>query len=461
MSAPDTSYRGLLRVAVPLILGMAANSAMQFIDRLYLARVGMDALAASFPVGMAQWTWQCFFIAAAAYCSTFAAQHVGAGEEREAGPMAWPALGAAAIAGVGALLAIPAMPAIAALFRPEPAVAEQMVAYGRWMFASVPAAVALAAFSGFFAGIGRPSWALGLNLALCALNAGLNWVLVFGKLGLPALGAAGAGIGTCIAFVAIAAVAFAIFVSAPMRRRFATTTAIGDGARWRRFWRFAGPQGVAAFVEIAAWSWFTVMVARLGTAPLAANNVVISWNLLTYLPMIGLGQAIGVVIGQAVGAGAPQLAARVARRGLALQMGYAVVIAVIVIAARDPLIDAFVDTAAHPDTRTLSRQLLVIAALWGFADGANLTWRNALGGAGDTRWAMRAIGVLTPTLMVGPTLIILLDGGRLAAALGMPQVTAMWTASLLFVTGCAAALGLRWRTGRWRAMSVRNADAGP
>jgi MATE family multidrug resistance protein len=459
-AASSYSYRRLLALAWPLILGTAANSAMMFTDRVFLSRVGPEAIAAAFPAGVSAYFGACFFQAAAQYVATFAAQHEGAGERRECGPWVWQGLIVALAAGLANATLIPFLPAIFGLMHPEPAVLAAMVTLGSWLFANACSVCVIAAIGGFFAGTGRPRVVLALNGSLLALNAWLNWCLIFGHCGLPRLGIAGSAIGTVTATAVIALVALALLLRRPERVERATWPPALATARLARFCRFALPQGARQVVDISGWELFAFAVGSFGTVALAANNIVITWNLLTFIPMMGLSQAIGVAVGQAMGADDLAAARAVGRRGLALQLGYGLAIGAGYLVFTDPMIAAFVAGDHDGDGRgriaAVARHLFIVAALWNVGDALNMAFSGALGGAGDTRWPFGASLVCSSLLLVAPLIVLLAIPAERWDRLGLERVTVAWAITLAYVTVNGAVLALRYRAGAWERMSVRS-----
>jgi MATE family multidrug resistance protein len=452
------SYRRLLSLAWPLILGSSANSAMMFTDRLFISRLGTDALAASLPASLTAVFCACFFQAASQYVATFAGQHEGAGESRECGPWVWQGLLIALVAGMVNAAAIPALPWILGLMHAAPAVHEAMVSLDSWLFGNACAVCIIAAIGGYFAGTGRPRLVLVLNGSLLALNAWLNWCLIFGHCRLPRLGLVGSAIGTVTATWTIAGLAVILLLRRTERTERATWPATLSLRRFILFCRFALPQGARQVVEIAAWQFFVFAVGSFGTIPLAASNIVLNWNLLTFMIMIGLSQAITVAVGQAVGARDLAAARATARRGVALELGYGLAIGAAYFALMDPMIAAFLGDVPAADREhlvALSRRLFVIAALWNVGDALNMAFSGALAGAGDTRWPFVAIALGSLLLMVAPLVMLLALPAARWTAWGVEPVLAAWIATLAYVTLVGIALALRYRSGTWERMSVR------
>jgi MATE family multidrug resistance protein len=459
MTAVPFTYRRLLGLAWPLVLGTAAHSAMLFTDRVFLSRLGPEALAASFPATITAFFGASLFQSAAQYVATFVAQHEGAKERRECGPAAWQGLLVALIAAVANAAAIPALPWLFSRVHPEPTVLAGMVTLGSLLMANAGSVCVLAAVGGFFAGSGRTRVVLALNGTLLALNAWLNWCLIFGHGGLPRLGLAGSAVGTLTATAIVAATGIILLLRGKERRERATWPPTWSLRRFARFCRFAVPQGARSVIDIAGWEFFALAVGSFGTAALAANNIVITWNLLTFIPMMGLGQAIGVAVGQAIGAGDLAAARDAARRGLALELGYGLLVGVGYLLFTDAMIGTFLatqaDSAELERIHASARALFVVAALWNVGDALNVSFTGALGGAGDTRWPFAVSALATVLLLVIPVWVVASLPEERWRAWGVERVLAAWIATLAYITVVGAALAARYRGGKWERMSVR------
>jgi MATE family multidrug resistance protein len=411
---------------------------------------------------MTAYCGQCLFSTSAAYVSTFAAQHHGAGEDSRCGGWAWSAMWLGLIGGGLMLLVLPWLPSLFALMDPQPLVLADTVTLCSWWLCCTCSATVIAAIGGFYAGTGRTAMVLFFNGLLLALNVGLNALLIFGGLGIAPLGVAGAGIGTFTASMTVAVVAGLCFMNKSNRTRFGTwSTATWHSGQIRHFLRFALPQGMRNLLENGAWTFFTFAVGRLGTEALAANNIVINWNLLSFIPMIGMSQAIGITVGQAMGRQRVDLAISATRKGMLLEMAYALMVGISVLTLSDHLIRPFL----HGSTAemgvsdqiilTSARHLLIVAALWGVGDALNLAYTGALAGAGDTRWPMAASLIGATLFLILPLCLVLHADPAMWLRMGIEPVVMAWLVTLLFVSATGIAMALRFRNGAWRRMSIR------
>ncbi|MCK6490598.1 MAG: MATE family efflux transporter [Planctomycetes bacterium] len=457
--------RGLLRLALPFAAVSGLGYFLHFINRLFLSWWSTEALAAAMPAGFLAWTVQGFFIMSAGYLGAFAGQHHGAGEPREAGAMAWPMMAIAALAGACSLALIPCRHALVGMFGTEPAVAAAMAELFAWYMAETGLITLSAGLTGFFGGIGRPGIVLVVSLASCALSIVLNHWLIFGGLGVPALGITGAGLATLLASLATAATWLALLFAPGMRREFATWS--GRNCDPRRLWRFASyamPRGATEVLEMLGFLVFNGAVSHLGTQPLAAHNLVFSIYLMVMVPLLGLLNGVTVAVGQAVGAGRIPVAEAVIRRGAWITAGVAAAAGLAFGLAPDLVLSPYVavdpaDPASAARWRgllDLARPLMWLAAAAMLADVIQFAFRCGVQGAGDTRWPLVVLTVCALLLMGLPAAAIsaVQQAGTWPAWAGSP-LHWCWAVFTGYVWVVAGVMWLRWRHGPWRAMSLR------
>jgi len=289
-----------------------------------------------------------------------------------------------------------------------------------------------------------------------AVNAGLAYLLIFGNFGFPRLGIVGAGWATVAGSWAAAFTALAMFWQPKFRRAFNTLAGWHpERELFARLMKYGGPAGLQMALDVLTFTIFIMLVGRIGPATTAAVSIAITFNLLTFLPMYGMGQAVAILVGQRLGEGRPELAERSTNLGMRWALGYMAVVAVIFVAYPGPLIELFRtnpgladgDVASVPwdEVAVLIPPLLVLIAVYSLADAANLVYACALRGAGDTRFVTWLTFALAWPLMVLPTYVVVLNGGSVLLA---------WCFISFYVFVIAVCFWLRFRTGRWKAMRV-------
>jgi MATE family multidrug resistance protein len=443
----DGGGRELLRLALPLILSSSFLTLQIFIDRVMLSRSSSDAVAASMPAAMVYWTWITLLQNTANYATTFVAQYVGAGRPHRVGPSIWQAFYFSVFAGIAFLGLIPLAGPIMALGGHSAAVQELEVVYFRCLcFAALPTLIVAAANS-FFAGRGD-SWTVMLVdvTGLCA-NSTCAYLWIFGQGGFPKLGIAGAGWAVVVGSSVSALLALALFFRLRYRKEYQTL------AGWRfdpelfgRLMQFGFPNGLQWMLEALAFTVFLFLVGRLGNVELAATNIAFSINMIALVPMLGMGQAVLILVGLRLGQDRPELAERSTWTGFGLAAIYMFGIILLYVLAPGLFLYCFENTDDQwPLVSAWVPVLLRFVVVYSFFDSMNLIFAFALRGAGDTRFVTVAMLVLSWPLMVFPTAAVWHYGGSLYWA---------WT----FASGYIIVMGFlflwRFRQGKWKSMRV-------
>ena len=453
VSAPGGS-RELLALAVPLVLSNGFLTAQITLDRLMLSWYGPSEVAASLPAAMLFWLPFALVQGTAVYVTTFVAQYTGAGRPHRVGPAVWQGLHFSLVTGLLFLAIYPFAPAYVAAGGHEASLQALESAYLRPLcFAALPMLIT-ATVGSFFAGRGSPWAVLVINGVGTAVNAALAYLLIFGEFGFPRLGIVGAGWATVAGSWAAALTALAMFWRPKFRRAFNTLAGWHpERELFARLMKYGGPAGLQMALDVFTFTIFIMLVGRIGPATTAAVSIAITFNLLTFLPMYGMGQAVAILVGQRLGEGRAELAERSTNLGMRWALGYMAVVAVILVTYPGPLIELFrthadlADPAAVPwdEVAVLIPPLLALIAVYSLADAANLVYACALRGAGDTRFVTWLTFALAWPLMVLPTYVVVQRGGSVLLA---------WCFISFYVFVIAVCFWLRFRTGRWKAMRV-------
>jgi MATE family multidrug resistance protein len=452
-SSPGGS-RELLTLAAPLILSQSFMTVQVFLDTVLLSWHNPNEMAASFPAVM--WFWLLFgpLQATAGYTAVFVAQYTGAGRPQRVGAAVWQGIHFALVAGLLFLAMVPAAERLIALGGHTPEIQVLETTYLRcWAFAALPMLV-VAAANGFFSGRGQTWVVLAVEAFGTAVNALLALALIFGQAGFPELGIEGAGWATVVGSWGSALLALFLLL------RPANRAAFGMAAGWRperellgRLMRFGGPAGAQVFLDVLVWHLFTQMVGRLGDAAIGATTLAVRLNMVAILPLVGLGQAVSVLVGQRLGADRPELAERITYTGLRWGVGYMSVIAITYLTLPGALLAVF-EGGRNPElfaaVATLVPTLLACVAAYALADAGTVIFAYALRGAGDTRFVtLLTFGLAWPVLVL-PTYLVVQAGASLYWAWGFA------TAYILAMTVC---FYLRFRSGKWKSMRVIEAAA--
>jgi MATE family multidrug resistance protein len=280
---------------------------------------------------------------------------------------------------------------IIGLLGQEPALARDAQVFLRGYMWSMLPFLLFQAMRNFLSAVERPRWIFIVSGAGILLNALLCWALIFGRLGLPALGIFGAGLGSSIVWSALTIGLGVVLVT---DRRFRRFHLFGRWWRpdWPRFghiWRLGLPIGLTMAFEGAVFGAAAYLMGLIDAESIAAHAVALQIAALTFMVPLGLGQAVTVRVGRAVG--------RNDREGIALAGWTAWVLAVAFMAAmalvmwiipRDLITLFLEDVPANARVIELGVSFLAVAAAFQIVDGAQVVAAGMLRGLHDTRVPM-------------------------------------------------------------------------
>jgi MATE family multidrug resistance protein len=443
-------YREVLVVAIPLILSTATWSVQHFVDRMFLTWYSPEAIAAAMPAGMLNFSMTSIFMGTAGYLSTFVAQYYGAKRYHRIGPALWQGVYVSLLGGLVIVCAIPFAEPVFRLVGHSPLVQQNEVEYFRILCLGGGAYSASYALSGFFSGRGKTWPVLWVNVATTVVNLVLDYALIFGRWGFPELGIRGAGIATVVAGVFSLLMFFALLGTGSNNDTFHTIKG------WRperdllvRLLRYGFPSGVQFFLEMAGFTAFVLLVGRLGIASLAATNIAFNINTLAFMPMIGSGIAVSVLVGQYLGGDKPDRAQSVVYSGFHLTLVYMISIAAAYVLVPDVFVAPFAlraDPGGFSEIYGYSVILLRFVAVYSVFDTMNIIFCSAIKGAGDTRYVMLITVILSVFVFIVPVYlaVVVFEFGLMIA----------WVFATAYITLLGFIFYLRFLGGKWKTMRV-------
>lgn len=382
-----TELRALLALAVPIIIAQLAHTAMGFVDTVMAGRVSPRDLAAV-ALGNSLWV-PVFLLMTGVLLATTpkVAQRFGAGKHSENGPLVRQALWLAL--GVGLLCAV-------ALWNAEPVLhwmqvddelIEPAMGYLRAVACGFPAVALYHVLRCFSDGLGhtRPTMVLGLLGLL--LNIPLNYIFIYGKLGLPAMGGVGCGWATALVMVAMLLgmlvwVTWApYYQSSGLLRRFDWP----QSRVIRRLLSVGLPIGVSIFAEASIFSVIALLIGGLGATVVAGHQIALNFSSMVFMIPYSLGMAATVRVGQALGRREPREARFAAGVAMATALAYACLSASGMLWLRTDIAEIYT-----PDLAVIgvAGSLLIYSAFFQFSDAIQVTAAGALRGYQDTRVTM-------------------------------------------------------------------------
>jgi putative MATE family efflux protein len=434
--------RTILALALPIIGGMVSQNVLNLVDTAMVGSLGDAAIAAVGLGGFANFLATSFITGLSAGVQAMAARRVGEGRDSESAlPLNGGLLLAASLAIPWSILLIYLAPTLYPYLNDDPEVIRQGVPYLQMRLVGATFLGMNFAFRGFWSGIGRSGMYLQTIVTMHVANILLNYALIFGHFGAPAMGTTGSGLATTLASC-LGIVTYAVLGWRHARPR-GFLRSVPAPAALRAMLRLSVPAGLQQSFFAAGYVALFWIVGRIGTAELSAANVLINVMLVAILPGLGLGIGAASLVGQALGRKEPGEAlrwgwdvSRVAVVGMGL-------LSLPMIAIPDLLLAPFLQ---DPQTLALARLPLRLTGLLAGVDAIGLVLLNALLGAGDSRTVMRVsvtlqwVVFLPIAYVVGP----LLGGG----------LVSVWVALVGYRTVQTAVLAWVWRRGAWTTLRV-------
>lgn len=384
MSRIVPEARATLTLAVPIILGQVSQMLMGVVDSLMIGQVGKVPLAAS---AFAGYVFSFFYVVGLGLLlpvAVLVSRAYGARRPEECGQWLRHGLALGAVIGLGAAGLMEGLGlGLGHLGQPAEVVAAAQPFFALIAASLVPALL-FQVLRQFTDSLGRPWLPMAIMLGGVALNVGLNWVLIYGHLGVPALGLTGAGISTLVARTADLGLLWLCLRRDPVAQRHwpAGWAAPLQRARLTQFLRLGVPAAGQLLCEVGAFSGAAWMMGRLGTVALAAHQIALSCASTTFMVPLGLSMAAGMRISQAVGARRPETLRPIGLGALGLALtamgGFALVFAT----GGHAIATSFVGDA---EVVTLAVRLLVVAAVFQLFDGTQVVAAALLRGLADMK----------------------------------------------------------------------------
>jgi putative MATE family efflux protein len=422
---------------------MLSQNVLNLVDTGMVGTLGDAALAGVGLGGFTNFLLSAFILGLSAGVQAMAARRVGEGRLSETAiPLNGGLLLALALAVPWSAALIALAPEYFPLLTGDAAVVEQGVPYLRARLFAMFAMGMNFAFRGYWNAVDKSILYMRTLISMHVLNIFLNWVLIFGNLGAPALGAEGAGVASAIATVFGTASYFVL------GRSYARDAGFLHGLPTRETMttivRLAAPAGLQQFFFAAGMTVFLVLVARMGTPELAATKVIIDLMLVAILPGIGFGLAAASLAGQALGRGDPQDAKQWGWDVTKMAVLFVGALSVPAVLVPEVLLGAFIH---EPSTLALAKNPLRLVGGFLFVDAVGMVLMNALIGAGDTKRVM-FIGTSFQWLIFLPAVYVI------GPVMGFGLV-AVFAAQAFYRGSQAAVFALMWKRGAWQSIDLQ------
>jgi multidrug resistance protein, MATE family len=439
---PAERRRTIATLALPIVAGMVSQNITNLIDTAMMGFVGATALAA---VGIASFAnFMCISVITglSAGVQAIAARRKGEGRDTETAIPLNGGLFLSAVIGIPlSILLIFLAPWIFELLSTDPEVRAIGVPYLQARMVAMTAIGMNFAFRGYWNGISRPRVYMRTIIAIHIAQISFSWILIFGNLGAPELGALGAGIGTS------ASIFFGTFLYFAQAWHIARGNGFMERLPRREtlknIFTVSLPASVQQLFFSAGFTVLFAIIGRIGTLELAAANVLLNISQTAFLPGLGLGLAAASLVGQALGRGDPADAKAWGWQVVRLGVGVMTLIGLPMVIFPTPILGLFLH---DPAVVAIAKLPLQVAGATIMIEAIGIILLNALQGAGATKTvakfsiALQWVMMLPLAYVIGPVLGFGLLG--------------VWSWFIFYRFIAAGTFAAVWHAGKWQTVKV-------
>lgn len=384
-------YRVILSLAIPMTLQNVLQLLLNMMDTVMLGRVGDSSEAVISAANFANqpfFVYSLFLFGMASGMSVLIAQYWGKGDTDAINSIAGIAMTAAVtVGGIFTVVCYLFTPEVMGLFTDSPEVIELGVQYLRIVLASYILASLTSLLCGIMRSTEQVGIALGSNTVGIFMNIILNYILIFGKLGLPALGIRGAAAATLIARIIefLIVLTYVVFFDRRVRLSFSRMFRIKRGLI-SDFVRYSLPVIINETMWGLGITLHSVIIGHISDAAYAAYSVANIVEKIGLLSAIGFANATQIIIGKEIGAGRSENAYPYAKTMLALSALLGVIMSGVVLLVRHPAVSLF---NVADETKAAAINIISVMSVIIFIKSFNTTAIvGVMRGGGDTRTAM-------------------------------------------------------------------------
>lgn len=445
----EGGYAEFLYIAIPLILTTSTWSIQHFVDRMFLSWYSPAAVASAMSAGALNFTFLSLFIGIVTYVSTFVAQYYGAKYYKRIGDVLWQGMYLAFIGSFFVMSLVFISHYIFSLTGHSEEIKKNEIIYFNILcLASFPMLLS-ACLSSFFSGIGKTWTIMWVNMIVTCTNIIFDYFLIFGKFFFPELGIAGAAIATAFSsFINLFIYILLIFRKGNERYNILKGYKF-NMSLFMRLINYGFPAGLQFFLDMAGFSLFLLFVGKVGMVELAATSIAFNISTLVFMPMIGSGIAVSVMVGQYLGSNRSHFAERSVYSGFTVAFIYMFTISLCYFFFPEIFIKPFIKDKLTGDymlIKELAIVLLRFVAAYSIFDTFNIMFSAALKGAGDTKYIMVIITILTTFVLTIPSYITVnyFNG----------NIYILWFIFSFYIVMLGLSFFMRFYSGSWKKMRV-------
>jgi putative MATE family efflux protein len=444
MSTGTFSYRNIWRVAYPILISLVMEQMIGLTDTAFLGRVGEVDLGAS---AIAIIYYMVIFLVGFGFslgAQIIIGRRNGEGRYKDTGKVFWNGLYfVLGLAGVLILLSELFSPYIMKMMVSSESIYGAALSYVRWRLPGLVFAFVTAMFRAFYVGTTQTKTLTFNSIVMVLSNILFNWILIFGKFGIPAMGITGAAIGSSLAEL-VSMIFFIIYT-----RRKCDTVKYGldkPAAYEKQELRGMMPVCVWTMIQhvisISTWFIFFIYIEHLGERALAISNIARSVSGLMWVVLQAFAATCSTLVSNIIGEGHQDKVFSLVKR--VLKLSFCIVSAMVILFCIFPEAVARIYTDI-PDLVIASGPALIVMCSSYFFQVPGMIFFQAVSGTGSTKTAFRLELVALAAYMIYCTLVI---------GIFKADIAICWTAEHIYASSMMVLCYTYLKSGRWKNRKI-------
>ncbi|MDF3818268.1 MATE family efflux transporter [Leptospira sp. 96542] len=383
----------LLPIALPIFISQAIDVVMVFSDRFFLAQLGKEELAATLSGGMILYVFSTLIVGMLGQITSLVGQYRGAGFMHKAIQTVHQGIFISIVIGfLFVFFSKEFAPLLLDFFGHELSLSTKELEYYSILSFSIVTVSIRTSLASFFVGVERTKIVTLAAFVAVVINLPLTYVLVFGEFGFPKLGIQGAALGTVVAGLFPIIILTIKFYSKEFRIKFKTNTIIKLKTDiMYKLLRYGLPSGIEMSANVSGFLFFTMVMYSYSGDVAAATTIVLNWDMVCFVPLLGIGQAVSGQVGKYLGEKNRQSALRSAYSALCFGWIYSICITITYFTLNYYLVKLFMPLGgvySFQNVAVYAEAMLKISCLYFLFDSTYSILGGILKGSGDTIWPM-------------------------------------------------------------------------
>lgn len=438
------SYSNIWRTAYPILISLVMEQMIGLTDTAFLGRVGEVELGAS---AIAIVYYMVLFMTGFGFslgAQIIIGRRNGEGDYRATGKVFWNGLYfLMGLSGVIILLSELFSPWMMKFMVSSSAIYDSALSYVRWRLPGMAFAFMTAMFRAFYVGTTQTKTLTFNSIVMVLSNIIFNWILIFGKFGLPALGITGAAIGSSLAEL-VSLIFFIIYTKRSCdRQKYGLEKAARfEPAVLKGMMPVCSWTMIQHVVSISTWFVFFVYIEHLGERALAISNITRSISGLIWVVLQAFSSTCSTLVSNIIGEGHQEKVMSLVKRILKLSYGIVSVLVILFCLFPHAIARIYTDIPSLIDA---SVPAIIVMCSSYFINVAGQVFFMAVSGTGSTKTAFRLELVALAAYMVYCTIII----GMMKS-----DVAICWTAEHIYAGALLLCGWIYMKSGRWKGRRI-------